>query len=268
MTSPDIDLDDQMKDLVWQFRDQLHRNVDLDARERTERVVSSLLMAAESLTEPMPDEWREAIRDVDGPANDDRLEGELRAGLALRFHASTEVMARRVRELAGHAVPFPPSSSGYVTLLTRCFVLGHFQEMSIVAGAIVEAELDAAFRGAKVPLPATPAGKSIQFSKIDAAYQLGWLSRDGRRAAKTLWIRRNKVVHDDPDIGRQPFDTITLVGRVLHELCVAGLEDRASVAEHLDKLKLPPSLYASFMRFYERGWRHQQRLKRDRRRGT
>jgi hypothetical protein len=156
-------------------------------------------------------------------------------------------MAKRVRELAAHVVPFPPSSGKYVHLLTRCFVLGHFQEMSIVAGAIVEA-------------PVAPAGRSQQFSKISAAYEKGWLSRDGQSAAKTLWLRRNKVVHDDPEMGREPVDTIPLVGRVLHELCVAELRDRATVMEHLTKLHLPPSMYASLLRLYDRGWRHQQRL--------
>jgi hypothetical protein len=56
MTSPDIDLDDRLKDLLWQFRNQLHRSVELDARDQTCRVVASLLLAAETLTEPFPDD--------------------------------------------------------------------------------------------------------------------------------------------------------------------------------------------------------------------
>lgn len=257
----DADLDDRLKEAIWQFRHQLAASVSEETYASADRAASSLLFAAECLLQPLPLDAADAVA-LSGSESKalNCIEAELRLRLAEKFCTDTEAMAARVRDLAELSVPFPPMAGEYLKLLSRCYILGFFPEMHIVAGAALELELEAAFRRMRIGAPDTIIGR------IDAAYRLNWLSRPAREAAKAIWHRRKKAIHGAPELTAKPFDTVSLLGRVLLELCVVGIPDRAALVEELRLLNAPPEIADYILRMHERGWRHQRDLRR--RRGT
>jgi hypothetical protein len=108
----------------------------------------------------------------------------------------------------------------------------------MVAGSILEEELEDAFDRASIPLPAT-AGRSSVYQQIESAHQLGWLTRGGRESAKSIWHRRCKVVHEDPAVVATADDTVRSTIAVLRELCVVGLARDEEQMTEINGLDLP-----------------------------
>ena len=78
--------------------------------------------------------------------------------------------------------------------------------------SILESTLAAAFEAHRAPQPAT------MRQRLSSAAERGWLSRSGERSAWTVWLRGNKVLHDDPFSVADARETIALTLAVVREL--------------------------------------------------
>jgi hypothetical protein len=70
----------------------------------------------------------------------------------------------------------------------------------------------------KLPLPATPEGKSNMRSRLDAAVRFGLISESRAEDAWLIWKRGNKAAHEDPEATRDVLGTIKTTMSVLQDL--------------------------------------------------
>ncbi|SRR6266545_543816 len=100
----------------------------------------------------------------------------------------------------------------YLRLVYRCYTSGFDAEAIIVCRAVLE-------RGVRDILDQKNAAAPDAMGKrIEYLRGRGWLSEDGARRARAVWARGNKVVHEDPNLISDAYDTIRDCIAVLDEL--------------------------------------------------
>ena len=249
-----------------------HGEGDLDDDDLVDDIAFALSRAATALRISPPvqllggaasDEMEieEARRLADSSRYRDRVLSLLQIGLAEEYCTSTGEMAQRCLELSGCAFPGGPDAGAYVTLLTRCYIMGFFPETIIVAGSVLEQELSAAFLRAKLPLPAA-SGKSPIHQQIVFAQKAKWLSAEGAAAAKAVWLRRCKAVHLDPELVTQAADTVRLLAVVCQQLCVVGLISERAIIAMCEKYDVPAITRAVLLAHHAMMRKHELRMRR------
>jgi hypothetical protein len=126
----------------------------------------------------------------------------------------------RCLQLASLVLSTRPSEpvERYLGRLSACYISGLLPECVILCRALLENAVSDVFQRHGIPLPQNEEGVSAMHTRLKAAHMLGWLSADGLAGAKTIWLRGNKAVHQDPDATRDVFGTVVLTGNVLSEL--------------------------------------------------
>jgi hypothetical protein len=185
--------------------------------EELHRMSETLLGTVSQLVAP---DWAAARAIIDNAANNAQVVEALQVSLARVYATQSSEMAARCLEITRNVLPALPGdlSLSYLRRLTRCYIAGFYPEAIILAGSVVEQELKATFSRKGVPMPATATGESTMKSRLSAAARFGWLTKRGVQAAETIWLRRNKVTHEDPTLVRQSAETIGLTVSVLGEL--------------------------------------------------
>lgn len=261
------ELDDVIEDAVWKFE---HGDQDDDLSERAQDLAHVIARAAHNFGGyvpeflELPSDWHELRALVSRDSLRPLVMRALQAELARRYCVNTSDMAARCLELASDPIPGGARSERYVALLARSYIAGFHAEAIILAGSILEDELEAAFERSGVPMPAMTSGKSSINHQIDFAHQVGWLSRDTRELAKSVWHRRCKVVHEDPTLIATAGDTVYATIAVLRELCVVGLQQDEEIIGKLKSADVPPILITQLQDQLQARRRHERSLRRDR----
>lgn len=133
---------------------------------------------------------------------------------------SVEEAAYRYLELARMALAQPPRPAvgRYLARLSRTYIGGLFPETIMVCRSLVESALVDCFARHRVPLPATPSGQSSMRGRLRAAHRLQFLSANELSDAEAVWLRGNKVVHEDPTLVTDALDTVERTMRVVSAL--------------------------------------------------
>ena len=192
----------------------------VDALERMGR--STLL----GLTELMvPRELEEvyarghSVRSILDELNDQRAREvaleRIEIGLAFTYSTAVRSRAERAMDLSELFLEERPGEPAlrFLRRLTRCYVTGFLPECVMLCRAILENALKEAFERTGEQLP------EKQRDRIDRAYDLKWLSYDGKRAAHDVWTRGNKAIHDDPEVTKDVLGTVGMCVLVLKEVC-------------------------------------------------
>jgi hypothetical protein len=119
--------------------------------------------------------------------------------------------------------PFGPPLRDYLELLFRTYVQGFVPETIVLCRSVLE-------RGVKDALHEIDLldGKQEMEDRIRLLKAKRRLTSHGARDARDVWLRGNKIIHDQPDLAIDPFETIEMVLRVLTEL-VTSKPDRPQV---------------------------------------
>jgi hypothetical protein len=125
--------------------------------------------------------------------------------------------AARCVELMDLALRERPTSQvrKYLGRVGRAYIAGFGPECVILCRAVVEQALKDAFELRDIPPPATLSGRSPMKDRLASAALLGLLSADAEKAAREVWIRGNKAIHEDPEV------TTDVLGTVRRAMLVA-----------------------------------------------
>jgi hypothetical protein len=151
---------------------------------------------------------------------DQAIEMRVYESVMKRLEGSRE----RCLQLASLILSTRPSEpvERYLSRLSACYIGGLLPECVILCRALLENAVSDVFQRHGIPLPQNAEGVSAMHTRLKAAHMLGWLSAEGLTGAKTIWLRGNKAVHQDPDATRDVFGTVVLTGNVLSELYQTG----------------------------------------------
>jgi hypothetical protein len=152
---------------------------------------------------------------------DNVLEG-LQIAVAYEYSTETAEKAKRCATLARLVIRGSPRDAvlRFLGRVSRCYILGLNPECLVMCRATLENAVKERFDKARIPLPATPAGKSAMAARIEDARHRAWLSDIAAADAWALWKRGSKIAHDDPALVADPLPSIEAAMRILAELYV------------------------------------------------
>jgi hypothetical protein len=149
----------------------------------------------------------------------------LRATIAWHYiwpHACTIARAvDRTLNLAKRALPAVPSGPvpRYLGMLQRCYAAGYYAECHMICRSALENAMRHAFRRARV------SPEDTMNKNVGIALQLGWLTPTQAGAARSIWQRGNKAIHDGVLPIADPIEQIVSLLDVVYALENVGLAE-------------------------------------------
>jgi hypothetical protein len=228
-----MDLDGAIEREIGYFEQEreayLTRNPENEFHRVVEATAAMLLRGATRLTTPNGQagdllSWDAARLVADHEYFADEVLEGIQIAVAWEYAAGTAEKARRCATLARLAIAGAPREAvlRFLARISRCYVLGFNAECVVMCRAALENGVKERFDRQRIPLPATPEGKSSMGTRLAAARRFGWLSDRAEADASSLWKRGSKVVHDDPDLVADPLPSIQATMQVLAELYSDG----------------------------------------------
>jgi len=228
--SPRYSLDVLIDGAIDEFEDEREQEWSND--DRTKRALTTidatagwLLAGTEELVitsdePPQGIDWDLALKLANSKLLSKEIRDRLQIEVARRFVGSTTKMAERCLDLARLVMKERPGKTvlPFLRRLARCYVSGFHAECIMLCRAVVENAVVDKFAREKIPLPATPEGRSPMTIRFRAARMLGWMSDRTVNAAETVWHRGSKAVHHDPHATVQILETIQMTMGVLERL--------------------------------------------------
>lgn len=196
-------------DKLLEFMDEIAKTLTVASTDLTSQTLSEHLFSWDQLRH---------LAELDG-FREPVFEG-IQISVALEFCTDSHVKAQRCLELIEEVVQDQPSKTvmEYMRRLSRCYIAGLGPECVIICRGVLENAIRDRFRRAKVPLPATPEGRSSMRVRIDAAHRLGFLSTAGKSSATVVWTRGSKAAHEDVNVTKDILGTVRMTMSVLREL--------------------------------------------------
>jgi len=224
-SSLDLDL------IVQNYQDERERTWAYDQTERNflslvDQLAGTLFRGVQALVQPAgtdqphPFSWEQVRALTEQDAIADRVLERLEIDVAWEFCVETRAMARRALELARLVVTVQPNASvmGFLRRLSRCYIAGFHPECIILCRGVLENAMIAAATSKNQP-------RTSMSAMITNAHTRGWLSEQNASAAREIWRRGNRAVHEDPEAIKEAFETIVLTTKVLQELFGIELSD-------------------------------------------
>lgn len=182
---------------------------------------SDLVMAE---LEGLAESVRKGLLDKQRPAG--RFNVQLELEIAKRYTLRTDLIAQRcieVARLALTAIPGTPARR-FLSRVGRTYMLGLYPESVIMCRAALEQAITEKYELEKKPFP-PPIGKSEIGARLAKAEDLGWLTRKEVNLAKTVLVRGNKAVHEDPTVTTDAIGTIETTLLLLKKLYGVSPQD-------------------------------------------
>jgi hypothetical protein len=212
-------IDDAIGDVVdyyWNDRRNLLRE---GLEEDTRRLIDGLEKVAEGLLEQSSTMLATEYADTASvflefiektPAVRGLFMEELEISIAFKQVGTLRGKAMRAYELVRRAVEAAPNPgvAGYLRRMARCYISGFDAESVILARAVVENAVKELFDRRKEPYPARQPGEGEMAALLRVARQKRFLTAPAAEAARDVWHRGSKAVHNDPEAIKQVLDTI------------------------------------------------------------
>ena len=129
-------------------------------------------------------------------------------------------MARRCLEINSLVIKESPGEPvlKFIRRLTRCYIAGFDPETVILCRAVLESAVRDRYSREEKAFPQAAPGKSQMLARLRKAEDWGWISRRSFNAARDVWERGNKAVHEDPTATSAVLETVQATMAVLEDL--------------------------------------------------